>query len=191
MLFRSNRPGALRAGSSGTPVSGYDVRIVDEAGHDTAPGEIGDLLVRGDSTAAFYWNRHEATKKTIQGDWIRTGDKYSRDAEGYYWQAGRSDDMLKVRGQWVSPVEVESILVAHPAVLECAVVGQEDADGLVKPHAFVALRPEVRAEGLEEALQALAREKLEPYKCPRWVTFVPELPKTATGKIQRYLLRQR
>lgn len=190
-IFLSNRPGALRAGSSGTPVSGYDVRIVDEAGHDTAPGEIGDLLVRGDSTAAFYWNRHEATKKTIQGEWIRTGDKYRRDAEGYYWQAGRGDDMLKVRGQWVSPVEVESILVAHPAVLECAVVGQEDADGLVKPHAFVALRPEVRAEGLEEELQALAREKLEPYKCPRWVTFVPELPKTATGKIQRYLLRQK
>ena len=167
------------------------MRIVDEAGLDTGQGEIGDLLVRGDSTAAFYWNRHETTKKTIQGDWIRTGDKYSRDAEGYYWQAGRSDDMLKVRGQWVSPVEVESILVAHPAVLECAVVGQEDADGLLKPHAFVALRPDVRAEGLDEALQALAKEKLEPYKCPRWVTFVPELPKTATGKIQRYLLRQK
>ena len=140
----------------------------------------------------YAWqNQHEKSKGTIEGHWIRTGDKYRRDAEGYYWQAGRSDDMLKVRGQWVSPVEVESILVAHPAVLECAVVGQEDADGLLKPHAFVALRPDVRAEGLDEALQALAKEKLEPYKCPRWVTFLPELPKTPTGKIQRYLLRQK
>ena len=189
-MFLSNRDGAVRAGSSGTPVSGYEVRIVDESGHEAATGEIGDLLVKGDSTMAFYWNKHEATKRTLQGDWIRTGDKYRRDPDGFYWHAGRSDDMLKVGGQWVSPVEVEAALIAHPAVLESAVVGEEDSDGLVKPHAFVALRAEAQAEGLAEVLQAFAREKLEPYKCPRWITFVPELPKTATGKIQRYLLRR-
>jgi benzoate-CoA ligase len=190
-MFLSNRSGALRAGSSGIPVSGYELRIVDESGNDAAPGAIGDLLVRGDSTMAFYWNKHEATKKTLEGDWIRTGDRYRRDADGYYWHAGRGDDMLKVGGIWVSPVEVEAALIAYPSVLECAVVGEEDADGLVKPHAFVALRPETDSEGLVEALQAFAKDKLEPYKCPRWITFLPELPKTATGKIQRYLLRQK
>ena len=191
-MFLSNRAGAVRAGSSGTPVSGYEVRIADESGREAATGEIGDLLVKGDSTMAFYWNKHEATKRTVKGDWIQTGDKYRRDADGFYWHAGRTDDMLKVGGQWVSPVEVEAALIAHPAVLECAVVGQEDADGLVKPHAFVALRAEAGGdEDLGKTLQAFAREKLEPFKCPRWVTFVPELPKTATGKIQRYLLRSK
>jgi len=190
-MFLSNRAGAVRAGSSGTPVSGYEVRIVDESGRDAPTGEIGDLLVKGDSTMSFYWNKHEATKRTIRGDWIHTGDKYRRDADGFYWHAGRTDDMLKVGGQWVSPVEVEAALIAHPAVLECAVVGQEDADGLVKAHAFVALRAEAATADLAKALQAFAREKLEPFKCPRWVTFVAELPKTATGKIQRYLLRSK
>ncbi len=189
-MFASNRPGAVRPGSSGLPVPGYELRIVDEAAQDTAEGEIGDLLVRGDSTMAFYWNKHEATKRTLRGDWISTGDKYRRDADGFYWHAGRGDDMLKVGGIWVSPVEVEAALIAHPAVLECAVIGHEDADGLTKPHAFVALRPEVKSEGVAEALKAFAKERLEPYKSPRWVTFVTELPKTATGKIQRFLLRQ-
>ena len=138
----------------------------------------------------FYWNRHEATKRTLQGDWIRTGDKYRRDADGFYWHAGRSDDMLKVSGQWVSPVEVEAALSAHPGVLECAVVGKEDADGLIKAHAFVAPRPEAATDKLADALKAFAEEKLEPFKRPRWITFVPELPRTATGKVQRYLLRQ-
>ncbi|HEY6928055.1 MAG TPA: benzoate-CoA ligase family protein [Thermoanaerobaculia bacterium] len=190
-MFLSNRAGAVRAGSSGTPVPGYEVRITDESGRDAVTGEIGDLLVKGDSTMAFYWNKHEASKRTVKGDWIHTGDKYFRDADGFYWHAGRTDDMLKVGGQWVSPVEVEAALIAHPAVLECAVVGQEDGDGLTKPHAFVALRAEAGAEDLVRTLQAFAREKLEPFKCPRWVTFVPELPKTATGKIQRYLLRSK
>jgi benzoate-CoA ligase family protein len=190
-MFLSNRSGALRAGSSGKPISGYEVRIEDEAGGEAPPGEIGDLLVKGDSTMAFYWNKHEATKKTLQGEWIRTGDKYRRDADGFYWHAGRSDDMLKVSGQWVSPVEVEAALTGHDAVLECAVIGEQDADGLIKPHAFVAPRTGAAIEGLAEALQALAKQKLEPYKCPRWITFLPELPRTATGKLQRYLLRQR
>jgi benzoate-CoA ligase family protein len=189
-IFTSNRPGAVRPGSSGRPVPGYDLRIVDESGKDATEDEIGDLLVRGDSTMAFYWNKHETTKRTLQGDWIRTGDKYRRDADGFYWHAGRSDDMLKVGGIWVSPVEVEAALIAHPSVLECAVVGREDADGLVKPHAFVALRREAEAAGLEEALRAFAKERLETYKCPRWVTVVGELPRNATGKIQRYRLRE-
>jgi 4-hydroxybenzoate-CoA ligase len=188
-MFLSNRAGALRAGSSGVPVSGYEVRILDESGRATAADEIGDLLVKGDSTMAFYWNKHEATKRTLQGEWIRTGDKYRRDADGFYWHAGRSDDMLKVGGQWVSPVEVEAALIAHPAVLECAVIGEEDSDGLVKPRAFVALRDQAQPPGIAEALLAFACERLEAYKRPRWITFVPELPKTATGKIQRYLLR--
>jgi 4-hydroxybenzoate-CoA ligase len=190
-MFLSNRPNALRAGSSGKEITGYDVRIVDDSGGETPAGEIGDLLVRGDSTMGFYWNRHEATKRTLQGDWIRTGDKYRRDAEGFYWHAGRSDDMLKVAGQWVSPVEVEAALAEHPGVLECAVVGEEDGDGLVKPHAFVAPRSEVATDGLADALQAFVGEKLESFKRPRWITFVPELPRTATGKVQRYMLRQR
>ena len=190
-MFLSNRPGALRAGSSGKEITGYEVRIVDDFGGETPAGEIGDLLVRGDSTMGFYWNRHEATKRALQGDWIRTGDKYRRDGDGFYWHAGRSDDMLKVAGQWVSPVEVEAALTAHPSVLECAVVGEEDGDGLVKPHAFVASRPEVATDDLADALKAVAEEKLESFKRPRWITFVPELPRTATGKVQRYLLRQR
>src|SRR5262249_44392929 len=171
------------------PVRGYEVRSADETGRDAATGEIGDLLVKGDSTMAFYWNKHEASKRTVKGDWIHTGDKYYRDADGFYWHAGRSDDMLKVGGQWVSPVEVEAALIAHPAVLECAVVGEEDSDGLVKPRAFVALRDEAPPPGIEKALLAFACERLEAYKRPRWITFLPELPKTATGKIQRYLLR--
>lgn len=188
-MFLSNRPGAVRAGSSGKPVPGYGLRIVDESGADVRQEEVGDLLVRGDSTMAFYWNKHEATKRTLRGEWISTGDKYRRDADGFFWHAGRSDDMLKVGGLWVSPVEVEAALIAHPSVLECAVVGQEDADGLVKPHAFVAARPGAQTSGLPAALRAFAKERLEPYKCPRWVTLLPELPKTATGKIQRFLLR--
>ena len=190
--FISNHPGDVRPGSSGRAVRGYDVRLVDETGADVPRGEIGDLLVRGDSTMAFYWNKHEATKRTLAGDWIRTGDKYREDDDGYFWHSGRSDDMLKIGGIWVSPVEVEAVLAAHAAVLECAVVARQDGDGLVKAHAFVALREGVGAGGLldAEALRAFARERLEAYKCPRWVTVVPELPKTATGKVQRFRLRE-
>ncbi len=190
--FISNHPGDVRPGSSGRAVRGYDVRLVDERGADVSRGEIGDLLVRGDSTMAFYWNKHEATKRTLAGDWIRTGDKYREDADGYFWHSGRSDDMLKIGGIWVSPVEVEAVLAAHAAVLECAVVARQDGDGLVKAHAFVALREGAGAGGLfdAEALRTFARERLEAYKCPRWVTVVPELPKTATGKVQRFRLRE-
>ena len=189
-MFISNRPDAIRPGSSGLIVRGYEARLLDDEGDAVLPGEIGNLWIRGDSICAGYWNQHEKTKNTIEGHWIRTGDKYTQDVDGFYWYAGRSDDMLKVGGLWVSPVEVENALVAHAAVLECGVVGREDHDGLVKPMAFVVLRdgaagsPELATE-----LQQFVRERLAEYKRPRWVEFVAELPKTATGKIQRFRLR--
>jgi benzoate-CoA ligase family protein len=188
-IFLSNRPGACMPGSSGRPVPGYDLRVVGETGDDVPRGELGDLLVRGDSTMALYWNKHEATKRVLHGDWIRTGDRYYQDEEGHYFHAGRSDDMIKSGGIWVSPVEVEGVLVSHPDVLECAVVGMPDEDGLAKPRAFVVLRPGAEPHDLEARLRAFAKERLAPYKAPRWVTVVAELPKTATGKIQRFLLR--
>lgn len=188
--FISNRPGRVRPGSSGEVVPGFDVRVVDAEGHDVADGEIGDLLVRGDSTCAYYWNKHEQTKRTIIGEWIRTGDKYSRDADGYYWYQGRSDDMLKVRGYWVSPAEVEAAIVAHPAVLECAVVGREDAERLVTPIAYTVLKdPSAASTALAAELREFVKARLAPYKCPRRIEFVATVPKTATGKIQRYKLR--
>jgi benzoate-CoA ligase len=191
-IFISNRPGAIRPGSSGRIVEGYEARIIDEHACDVAVGEIGNLVVSGDSTCACYWNKHEKTKTTIEGRWIRTGDKYYQDSDGYYWYAGRSDDMMKVGGIWVSPIEVENALVEHPAVLECGVGSRVDQDGLIKPYAFVVLRngtprtPELAAE-----LQHFVRSRLAEYKRPRWVDFIDELPKTATGKVQRYKLRER
>jgi benzoate-CoA ligase len=191
-IFLSNRAAACRPGSSGIPVPGYEVRLVDEVGSDVAAGELGDLLVRGDSIMSGYWNRPEATARTLRGEWIATGDKYSQDRDGYFFHGGRSDDMLKVGGIWVSPVEVEGVIASHPVVLECAVVGEPDSDGLVKAHAYVTLRPGAAAPaGIEGAIKDFARAELAAYKCPRRVTIVPELPKTATGKTQRYRLRGR
>jgi len=191
-MFISNRPGQSRPGTSGMVVDGYDARILDDAGMPVAPGEIGNLWINGDSTCAQYWNQHEKSKATFQGEWLRTGDKYSRDADGYYCYAGRSDDMLKVGGLWVSPVEVENALIEHPAVQECGVVGRDDRDGLTKPAAFVVLKAEHQGSpALATELQQFVRERLAEYKRPRWVEFLPELPKTATGKIQRYRLRDR
>ena len=190
-MFISNRPGAIRPGSSGRIVDGYEARLLDDDRRPVADGEIGNLWVNGDSVCAGYWNQHEKTKSTIEGHWIRTGDKYTQDADGYFWYAGRSDDMMKVGGLWVSPVEVENALVAHQAVLECGVVGHEDRDALVKPMAFVVLRESVRATPeLAAELQQFVRERLAEYKRPRRVEFLPELPKTATGKIQRFKLRE-
>lgn len=190
-MFIANRPGAVRPGSSGQIIPGYEAKIVDENNQELPRGEIGNLLVKSDSTCAFYWNQHEKTKDMIQGHWIRTGDKYYQDEDGYFWYAGRSDDMLKCSGVWVSPVEIESVLIEHPAVLEAAVIGKEDRDQLLKPVACVVLR-----EGMSASTQ-LAREleefvvaRLPVYKRPRWVEFFPELPKTATGKLQRFKLRQ-
>jgi 4-hydroxybenzoate-CoA ligase len=190
-IFMANAPGSATCGASGRPVPGYDVRIVNEHGADVGDDEIGDLLVKGDSIMAFYWNKHERTKATLFGEWIRTGDKYWRDSSGVYWHAGRSDDMLKVSGMWVSPVEVENVIAEHAAVLECAVVGREDDDGLVKPHAYVVLRsPSFASSALEVELQDFVKERLSPHKYPRWVTVVQALPKTSTGKTQRFVLRK-
>ncbi|HEV2439862.1 MAG TPA: benzoate-CoA ligase family protein [bacterium] len=191
-IYISNRPGRVRPGSSGEVVPGYEVRIVDEAGRDLPPDEIGDLLVRGDSVAAYYWNKHAQSRRAFAGEWFRSGDKYYRDADDYYWYCGRSDDMLKAGGQWVSPAEVEATLIRHPAVLECGVVGCADADELVKPYAFVVLNAgQTGSDALAREIQAFVRDKIAAFKYPRWIEFVPELPKTATGKIQRFRLRER
>jgi len=190
-IFISNRAGEVKPGSSGKLVPGYEALITDEGGHAVPQGEIGNLLIRGDSTTAYYWNKHEKTKDVINGHWIHTGDKYYQDAEGYYWYCGRADDMLKVSGQWVSPVEVEGALIAHPAVLEVAVVGDMDADQLVKPRAYIILNQGYEpSEALANELKAFVKERLVPFKYPRWIEFVSELPKTATGKIQRFKLRE-
>jgi benzoate-CoA ligase family protein len=189
-IFISNRPGETRPGSTGVAVPGYDLAIVDDDGRPVPRGEIGNIRVRGDSTMAYYWNKHEKTKETLFGQWIQTGDKYYQDADGYYWYCGRSDDMLKVGGIWVSPVEVEATLIRHAAVLEAAVVGCEDTDRLVKPKAFVVLKDGAGGgDQLADELKAFVKDKIAPYKYPRWIEFVTELPKTATGKIQRFKLR--
>ena len=191
-IFISNTPGMARGGTSGTVVPGYRAKIVGEDERELPPGETGNLWVSGDSACAYYWNKHEKTKATIRGNWMVTGDKYHLDAEGYYTYEGRSDDMLKVSGQWVSPAEVEAALMEHPAVLECGVVGAKDKDELVKPKAFVLLKQgQQGGEALGEELKQFVKGRITPYKYPRWVEFVDELPKTATGKIQRYKLRER
>jgi benzoate-CoA ligase family protein len=190
-IFLSNRPGAIRPGSTGQVVPGYEAKLLDEDNQPVPPGEVGNLLVKGDSTCAYYWNKHEKTKDTIEGHWIRTGDKYSRDQDGYFWYAGRSDDMLKVGGIWVSPVEIENTLIEHSAVQDVGVVGREDKDQLIKPLACVVLRPGMEGTPeLASELQDFVRARLAEYKRPRWVEFVPELPKTATGKTQRFKLRE-
>jgi benzoate-CoA ligase len=189
-MFISNFPGRARPGSSGQVIPGYEARIVDEEGSPVAVGEVGNLLIKGDSTCALYWNQHERTKATIEGHWIRTGDKYHLDADGYFWHAGRSDDMLKVGGIWVSPVEVENVLMEHPAVSECAVVGHLDHDRLIKPAAHVVLAAGFEPTAvLEQELQQFVRSRLAEYKRPRWIRFLSQLPKTATGKTQRFKLR--
>jgi benzoate-CoA ligase family protein len=189
-IFISNRHGEVRYGTSGKPVPGYDVKLVDDSGEPPAEGEDGALWVRGPSACVAYWNQREKSLGTFHGPWTRTGDRYVRDADGFYTYSGRSDDMLKVGGIWVSPFEVESALAAHDAVLEAAVVGHGDDDGLVKPRAFVVLKRSGDAsDALADELKAFVKSRLAHYKYPRWIVFVPELPKTATGKIQRYKLR--
>jgi benzoate-CoA ligase len=190
-IFLSNRPGDVKPGSTGKPVPGYQLRLVDDHGNVvTKPGELGELQISGPTSAILYWSQREKTKSTFQGPWTRSGDKYSVDEQGYYIYGGRSDDMLKVSGIWVSPAEVEAALVSHEAVLEAAVVGAEDEQKLVKPKAFVVLKAGGSpGEGLKAELQKHVKDRLAPYKYPRWIEFLPELPKTATGKIQRFKLR--
>jgi 4-hydroxybenzoate-CoA ligase len=189
--FLSNRPGDIRYGSTGKPVPGYDARIVDEHGHDVGAGEIGELIVRGPSAGEGYWNQREKSRRTFVGEWTHTGDKYRRDAEGYFYYCGRTDDMFKVSGMWVSPFDVEAALVSHEAVLEAAVIGKEDADGLIKPKAFIVLRNGYKADdGLLETLKHHVKDKAGPWKFPRWIEAREALPRTATGKIQRFKLRE-
>ncbi|MGE5638798.1 MAG: benzoate-CoA ligase family protein, partial [Clostridia bacterium] len=189
-IFLSNRPGDVRYGTTGKAVPGYELRLVDEQGQAVKQGELGELQIKGPTHAQCYWNNRDKSFSTFVGGWTKSGDKYSQDADGYYTYGGRSDDMLKVSGIWVSPAEVEAALVSHEAVLEAAVVGHDDEQRLVKPKAFVVLKPGHSAdEKLKAALQQHVKDRLAPYKYPRWVEFLPELPKTATGKIQRFKLR--
>jgi 4-hydroxybenzoate-CoA ligase len=189
-IFLSNAPGDIKYGSSGRPVPGYKVRLVNEAGNEVADGEVGELLVDAPSAGEGYWNQRSKSRSTFEGHWTRTGDKYIRDAEGRYTFCGRSDDMFKVSGIWVSPFEVESALITHPAVLEAAVVPEADPEGLLKPKAFVVLRAGAKTDDLHEVLKEHVKQKIGPWKYPRWVEVVDSLPKTATGKIQRFKLRE-
>jgi benzoate-CoA ligase len=190
--FLANRPGRAKAGSSGEVTPAFEAKIVDDDGREVPIGEVGNLMVKGDANAPYYWNKHEQTKRMMQGEWLKTGDTYYRDAEGYYWYCGRSDDMMKVGGLWVSPIEIENALMEHAAVLESGVIGDTDADGLLKPKAFVLLKSEFKASAeLRLELQNHVKSKLAPYKYPRWVEFVDDLPKTVTGKIQRFRLRSK
>jgi len=187
-IFLSNAPGDIVYGTSGKAVPGYEVRLVDEHDEDVPDGEVGELLVRGPSSADGYWNQRNKSQSTFQGHWTRTGDKYTRDESGRFVYSGRTDDMFKVSGIWVSPFEVEQALIEFPGVLEAAVVSKADENGLIKPAAFVVMKEGVEAPSMD-ALKDFVKEKIGMWKYPRWVTFVDELPKTATGKIQRFKLR--
>jgi benzoate-CoA ligase len=188
-IFISNRPERVRYGTTGWPVPGYTVELRGEDGQPVPDGEPGDLYIQGPSAAMMYWGNRQKTQETFQGGWTKSGDKYVRNADGSYTYGGRSDDMLKVSGIYVSPFEVEATLVQHPAVLEAAVIGVEDAEGLTKTKAFVVIKPGQQTD--EAALKAFCKDHLAPYKYPRQIEFVEDLPKTATGKIQRFKLRER
>jgi benzoate-CoA ligase len=190
-IYLSARAGSVRPGSSGTAVPGYDIRVVGAAGEDVSAGTVGDLLVSGDSRAVCYWNRPELTADRMRGRWFVTGDKYSVDADGYYWYAGRADDMFKVSGQWVSPIEIESTLVEHTSVLEAAVIAFQEESRLHTAKAFVVLQQGCAAgPELAKELQDFVKARLTPYKCPRRIEFLSELPKSAAGKVLRYKLRE-
>jgi benzoate-CoA ligase len=188
----SNRPGEIKPGSSGKILPGFEAKITGDSGRPAAPNEIGDLWVKCDSLCAGYWNQHEKTKHTFIDQWFRTGDKYRQDEDGFFWYAGRSDDLFKVHGLWLSPAEVESALLAHPAVLEAAVIARDDEANLAKPAAYVVLKKEFEpGENLGRELQDFVADRIGGYKRPRWIEFLQELPKTATGKLQRFKLRER
>ncbi len=190
-IFLSNWPGKVRYGTSGTPVPGYQAKLVEQEGREVRVGEIGELLISGPSAAESYCNQREKSLDTFMGRWTRTGDKYLRDEDGYYHYCGRTDDMFKSGGNWVSPFEVESAIVSHDKVLEAAVISHADDDGNLKPKAYVVVKQGVEpSEALAEELQAFVKDKIEAWKYPRWVEFLDSLPKTATGKIQRFKLRE-
>ncbi len=189
--FLPNSPSDVRYGTTGKPVPGYELKILDEGGRELADGEIGELVVGGATAGEGYWNQRAKSRRTFAGEWTFTGDKYFRDSDGYYHYSGRTDDMFKVSGMWVSPFEVEAALASHEAVLEAAVIGKQDADGLIKPKAFIVLRNGFAAdERLLETLRVHVKECAGPWKYPRWIDIRPDLPRTATGKIQRFKLRE-
>jgi benzoate-CoA ligase family protein len=189
-VYLSSRPGRVRPGSTGQPVDGYELRVVDESGKDVAAGVVGDLIVRGGSTASCYWNREELSAERMRGEWFYTGDRFSADVDGYFWFAGRSDDMFRCCGQWVSPLEVENTLLEHPAVLEVAVAPCEQANGLVIPQAFIVLRHGIaRSTDLMNELQQHVKQRISPYKYPRRIEFLEQLPRNAAGKLVRHKLR--
>lgn len=190
-IFISNRPRAIRPGSSGRVVPGCECKLLDDHGDLVPVGEVANLWVKHDATCSQYWNQHEKTRQTIRGEWLSTGDKYRQDSDGYFWPSGRSDDMLKASGVWVSPTEIEAVLMEHECVAEVAVVGRKDLDELIKPVAWVVLRNgALSSPELARALQHFVVARLAAFKRPRWIEFTPALPKTATGKIQRYKLRE-
>ncbi|MEM7134876.1 MAG: benzoate-CoA ligase family protein [Chloroflexota bacterium] len=187
--FLANTPGNIRPGSSGKPSPGYEVKIVDDDGQEVPQGEVGHLMVKGESIALFYLHQSEKTRHTFRGEWLFTGDRYYEDEDGFYWHQGRGDDMLKIGGLWVSPIEIEEIIREHPAVLECAVIGHRDQADLVKPKVFITLNEgHTESKPLTKELLQLCTQKLETHKRPRWLEYVDELPRTATGKIQRFRL---
>jgi benzoate-CoA ligase len=191
-IYITNRPDDVKPGSLGRIVEGYDAKIVDADGHQVANGEMGTLKIKGDSAALCYWNAHEKSKETFAGDWCTTGDQFHVDADGYYWYHGRTDDMLKVGGIFVAPAEIENCLLQHRAVLECAVVGHEDGDGLVKPKAFIVVREgQASSDELANDIKEFVKTKLALYKYPRWIEFVDALPKNDRGKVDRKLLKSK
>ena len=194
-IFMSNRAGSVKYGTSGRPLPGYAIKLVDEEGQPVAKGEMGELHVKGPTSASMYWNNREQSRNTFLGEWTRSGDKYTQDEDGYFVYCGRRDDMLKVSGMYVSPFEVEGALATHPDVLEAAVVAWPDADDLIKPKAFIVMKDQTKVgdgparDAMSRTLQDHVKSKLAPYKYPRWIEFRADLPKTATGKIQRFKLR--
>jgi acyl-coenzyme A synthetase/AMP-(fatty) acid ligase len=188
-IFISNREGKARAGSSGTAVEGYAARLLDDSGAEVGANELGNLWVEGGSATAGYWNLPELTEQTIKDDWVRTGDVYRRDEDGFFFHIGRSDDCFKVSGLWVSPIEVESVLISHASVSEAAVVSANDESGLATARAFVVIRQGERGEELKEEILSFTRSRLPKYKVPSHIEFIEEMPRTSTGKVQRYKLR--
>ena len=190
-IYITNRPADVKLGSLGRIVEGYEARIVDAEGREVATGEMGTLRIKGDSAALCYWNAHEKSKETFAGDWCTTGDQFHIDDEGYYWYHGRTDDMLKVSGVFVAPAEIENCLLQHEAVLECAVVGHDAGEGLIKPKAFIVLRAgHTESEELSQSIKEFVKSRIALYKYPRWIEFVPSLPKNDRGKIDRKQLRK-
>jgi benzoate-CoA ligase family protein len=189
-IFISNRMGDIKEGSTGKVVPGYEVKIADDGGRPLPPNEVGELFVKGDSLAHCYWNLHEENKRRFIGEWFKTGDKYYQDESGYFWYCGRSDDMIKAGGIWVSPIEIENVILQHDAISEVAVIGIPNTEGLEKPKAFIVLKSgHEPSEELKKELQQFVKKNLASYKYPRSIEFIDELPKTATGKIQRFKLR--